>query len=189
MNLKAPTVLWRSSVISLVVFFLTFTHIARSNPGDILSAVVETNGWVLDVGINGMTTNGFYNFGLGANNSLTGNETVKLTVRSMGFDDHGNSITLPRTIYGTFALRLPYPNQAFKDQTVVSGVLTNKIVLSDYIFARDSNIVVTILPGYYSATISNNSNTLSAINTSISPYQKPIANWSWPGWGRITGTN
>lgn len=181
--------LWRSRLVPLVVFFLTFAYLARSAPGDILSAVVETNGWVLDVAINGMTTNGIYNFGLGINNSLTGNETVKLTVTSMGFDDHGNAITTPRTIYGTFALRLPYPNQAFKDQTVVSGVLTNKIVLSDYIFARDSNIVVTILAGYYTGSFSNNSNTLSAVNTSISPYQKPIANWTWPGWSRITGTN
>ena len=160
-------------------------------PGDILSATIETNGWVLDVAIEDATSNGTYNFGLGADNTVTGSQTVTLTVTSMGFDDTATPITVQRTLYGTWALRLPYPNQAYKDQTVVAGVLTNKIVLSDYVFARDSNIVAQIGAGYYTDTthLTNNAGTLPVVNGSVLAYQRPIANWTWPGWDRITGSN
>jgi hypothetical protein len=168
---------------------------AHCATGDILSASVETNGWVLDVAIEGLTnspgTSGLYNFGLGTNNSLTGQPTVVVSVISMGFDDTGTPITVPRTVYGTLALRLPYPNQTNKDQVVVNGVLTNKIVLSDYVFARDSNIVVQIGAAYYTdrTKLSNNAGTLAVVNGSVLAYQRPIANWTWPGWDRITGSS
>ena len=176
-----------------VQILLTFALRSQSAPGDILSASIETNGWVLDVAIQGLTNSpgasGQYNFGLGTNNTLTSNPTVMVSVISMGFDDTGAPIVVPRTVYGTFALRFPYPNQSTKDQVVVNGVLTNKIVLSDYVFARDSNAVVQIQTGYYTdqAGFSNGAATLAAQNGSVLAYQRPIANWTWPGWERITG--
>ena len=177
--------------LNLVLLSVLLAWRVEGASGDFLSATVETNGWVLDVALSNMGTNGNYNFGLGANNALTGRETVKVTVTSMGFDDTGTAIAVPRTLYGTFALRMPYPSQTNKDQIIVGGVLTNKIVLSDYIFARDSNIVVQMAGAYYTdrTGLTNNSGTLSAANGSVLAYQRPIANWTWPGWDRITGSS
>jgi len=179
----------------LLLIAVLFPWRTEAAPGDFLSATIETNGWVLDVAIQGLTngtgTNGLYNFGLGTNNTLTDNQTVVVSITSMGFDDTGTPISVPRTVYGTFALRLPYPNQSNKDQVVVNGVLTNKIVLSDYVFARDSNIVAQIAAGYYTdpTKLSNNSATLPVPNGSVLAYQRPIANWTWPGWDRIAGSS
>jgi hypothetical protein len=156
--------------------------------GDVLWAAVDTNGWTLSIAIEGMNTNGSSSFGLGPNSSLTGQEKVKVAVTSMGFDDDGQPITVQRQLVATRDLRLPYPNQAFRDQTLQDGVLINRLVLSDYVFAKDSNVVVTIAAGQYTADgVQNSAATLQATNSSPLSYSKPIANWTWPGWERITG--
>ena len=105
----------------LMLVAALFALRAAAAPGDILSVEVETNGWVLEVAIQGAGTNGAYNFGLGTNNTLTGGEKVKVTVTSMGFNDTGAPTTVQRIIYGTFALRFPYPNQAYRTRSWSPG--------------------------------------------------------------------
>jgi len=65
--------------------------------GDILWATVEDNGWVLKLQVEGVATNGTFDFGFLTNN--TGPSKVVVNVTSMGFDDAGAATTMQRTIY------------------------------------------------------------------------------------------
>src|SRR4051794_12406072 len=76
---------------------------AVAAPGDILSATVEPNGWVLDVVVNTTITSavpdyGFTNQPLGAF-TLVGLPPGKivLNMKSAGFDDSASPMTFPRT--------------------------------------------------------------------------------------------
>lgn len=157
--------------------------------GDILWVTVETNGWQALVTVSGVTTNGTYAFGVGTNNTLS-SPKLTLTLTALGYDDTGAIITTPRTIYGTHQVRLPYPANASMDESLVGTNTTLRISLSDYIYIKESNVVVNVSSGLYvqggvtnSAAVS-----MSCTNNSTRPYPMTVANWSWPPYERITNS-
>lgn len=172
----------------IFILLLVSTQLRGAN-GDITGAEIEASGWTMRVFIEGMRTNGTtFNFGLGTNNSLTGNEKIKLTLTQPGFDDTGTSNNVNTIIYGTKQLRKPYPEQATMDVITNSGAgVIVRVALSEYIYAGDGTITATIGAGFYGdGSISNNSGIVTVTNNSVQSHQKCIANWSWPGWNRIT---
>jgi hypothetical protein len=160
--------------------------------GDITDVSIDSEGWTASVTIKGVGTGGTYDFGLGTNNTTSAATKLQFTVVSMGFDDTGAATTITRTVYGTKQLRKPFPNEATNDETVVGSDVVVRVVLSDYIYAKDktgagnsgTNVKVDILSGFYTKTgVPNNARSnITATNNSVAPYPKVIGNWSWPGY-------
>jgi len=158
--------------------------------GDITGVAVRSDGWSADVYISGLNTNGIYSYGLGANNTLTGSEKLRIALTSQGFDDTGAATTIPRTIVGTKRVRKAYPDDLAGDETLSSGVLRVRIALSDYVYAGDSNITATLGSGLYAqgGTNSAAASSVTVTNSSTVAYPKAIANWAWPGWQLLNTT-
>lgn len=159
--------------------------------GDITAVRISSDtaysGWVAEVDISGLSTGGTYDFGLGTNNDPT-NAKMVFTVTSQGYDDSGNATTMTRTVYGTNYVRKIYPNNAQANETDNGGSVTVRVALSDYIYSGDI-VTVTIGSSFYTQGSGNNTvSGLSVTNNSIETYPKVIANWSWPGYDRITGS-
>lgn len=175
---------------AVVASMTTTTGEAPVEPGDFIGATVDSGGWQLWLDFKSMPTNGTFAYGLGADNALTGAEKAKLTLTSQGFDDAGQPTTLARTNYGTLRIRFPTPDNAFPD--VVSNVNYTriKVALSDYVYAGDSNLSLTLLSGLYSNTLVSGATTATAVtNLSTRAYPQPVANWSWRGFRVIDETN
>jgi len=169
---------------------------AYAAPGDIVSAVVESNGWVLDVTVVSLTNVSSFDYGFA--NQVVGGATIvgippgKLVINltSLGFDDNAKPTTFPRTVYGTRTLRFPY---GVNGQTALNYVLdvtgsgTNTLVrlgLSDYVYLTDSNLTMNVLANWYG----NNAlqPTVSVINNSTNLAGRVVGNWSRPPFQRIT---
>ena len=165
-------------------------------------------GWVLELDetVLAWTSVGeSYSLGIGSNGSVSGAKIV-VTVTSTGFKNDGTTTTYTRTLYATHQLRKvynvaytpPYPN----DETNVTTTLTMRFALgaaprsvgdvpqSGYVFTGDTSVSVNVAAGIYtySSTASNAVTGLSVTNNSTLAFPKAIANWSRPGWQRITGS-
>ncbi len=150
-------------------------------------------GWVAEIDVAGLSTGGTYSLGMGVNNDPT-NATIKCTVTSLGYDTSGNATTISRTIYGTKILRkiynsgytLPYPN----DEISNAGTLTIRVALSDAVYASDTSVTCNVGAGFYTqgGTPTNAATGMVVTNSSTLAYPRVIANWSWPGFTRITGS-
>ena len=148
-------------------------------------------GWVAEIDVTSLATGGTYALGIGTNNSPAAANIV-CTVTSSAYDTSGNATTATRTIYGTHQLRKvynsgytpPYPN----DETTVSSTTTLRIALSDFVYSSDT-LTCNVAAGIYTnGTASNAASNVTVTNNSTLAYPKAIANWSWPGFQRITGS-
>src|SRR3954453_15246484 len=100
--------------VFVTVALLLLAASTYANPGDIVSATVEPNGWVLDVTVVPPINNPTFDYGF--TNQVVGGATIvgippgKLVVNmtSLGFDDAAAATTFPRTVYGTRTLRFPH---------------------------------------------------------------------------------
>lgn len=173
-------------ILLLLSILLLICRPSSAATGDIVSANIETNGWVMEVLISGYNTNGIFNFGFNTNNWFSSKTNVVLSVTSAGFDDTGASNTVGRTLYGTKQLRLAYPNNAFSDIQTNAGNAVIRVALSDFVFFTDSNLTVNISANWFS----NNAAAvnLTVANNSTLTHPKCIANWSWPGWQHVTNS-
>ena len=167
--------------------------------GDVLSAVVDADGWHLDVTLSQLSTGGTYNMGFGPmNDPSTGSPKVVLTVTRMGFDNAGNPIAVPQTIYGTIQQRKVVPNQAQNNETISGSDVIVRLVLSDCVYAKDKSgagnsgvdITCVIGAGFYTqGGIPNNArSSFTVTNNSTVSYTKVVANWSWPGFQLFQGS-
>lgn len=164
---------------------------AIAAPGDIVGAQVETNGWVLNLWVSGMGTNGTYTHGLGASNTLTGTEKLRVTFTTQGYTDACALTTNQMTVVGTKRLRLPYPGDAFADEQISDGNLRVRIALSQPIYAGDSNVTAVLSAGLYAQGGTNSAAaTVSVTNSSAATYpsKAAFANWSWPGFSTVGST-
>lgn len=169
----------------LLAFLLLLAPSAWGAVGDILSAAVETNGWVLRIEISGGTNQMFFN-GFGPNNTVGTSNNLTVDVTSMGFDDTGTQLyNVGRKVRGTALLRRPYAEQAVWDVLTNdgAGASTMRIALSEFVFSRDSNITVSIRAAAFTngAVNSAAATGLAVTNLSTQPYPRPVGNWSWPG--------
>lgn len=153
------------------------------------------NGWVLELDTSSsVATGGTYNLGFSqSSNNTPASSKVVLTVTSTGYKDcSGTTTTTTRTVYAEHQLREPYSNQAVNDETNSGGTMTFRLALSDVIYSGDT-VTVKVLSSFYTDGSGNTLNALSstaATNNSTLAYStaRTIANWSWPGWQRITGS-
>lgn len=159
--------------------------------GDITGAEIETNGWTMRLWVSGLNTNGVINNGFGTNGTPTAPRVV-LTVASFGFNASGTQVSKTRTIYGTDILRLPYPNQAVDDSQPNGSGCIVRVSLSEFVYGPET-LTLSTLSGAYAVTNGTGTNStvvsgLSVTNNSSQLFQKPVMNWTWPGWQRETGT-
>jgi hypothetical protein len=167
----------------------------QAAPGDVVSAAVEPNGWVLDVTVVTPTNNTVFN--LGFTNQVVGGATivgippgkVLLNMTSLGFDDNAQPTTFPRNLYGTRPLRFPYGTNGqtqfnfVMDVTTIGGNSLVRLALSDYVYLTDSNLTVNVGAGWYgNAAVTG----LVVTNNSTNLAGRVVANWSRPPFQRIT---
>lgn len=182
----------------LLLLFL-LPAVCRAAIGDVRWATVETNGWVLQVcveGFAGGVTNGTYYNGFATNNTLTSTNALRLDVVDMGFNSSGAYQAHVDSAYGTKGLRLVTPGQLTNDVFAVGDDAVFRVALSRGIFSLTSNLTARLAAGAFAIT-NGGSRTNSAAatlssqtNGSTQTYgmAKVIANHTWPGWQNSTGS-
>lgn len=171
-------------VLSLLLLVLPLS--VGAAPGDVISLTIRPDGWSAALVVEGYDTNCAWEFGWASNNVPTASTKMKLTGYCPGFEDDGSSNWTARVIYGTKPVRFPYPAQDYADQNRSATHVTNRIALSDWLYAPDGNIHVTIRNGMYSNSASWSGD---GANASAAVYQKPVANWSLPPYRLVSTTN
>jgi hypothetical protein len=179
----------RAVILALALGCIFSSLRMHATPGQILGAEVQTNGWTLFVWVEGMAVGGAYQLGWGTNNVLDSSNRLVLTLASPGFDDECRPISVSRTLYGTKQLRTPGQTY-WGELPSATGVLL-KFALSDYIFAGDSNLVLSIQPGLYSTTngLKSGGGILAVTNSSLAKWPKVLATWSDVPYRRLTDDN
>lgn len=168
----------------LLLFLFLCVSALGANLGDIDGVTIETNGWLAKIliytGGAASSTNGTFNLGLGANNSLTGNQKLTLSVTSQGFDDTGATNTFLRSVYGMFPVRWPYSSNSFPDTVIIGNDVQIKVALSEAIYASDAVTSCAFVTNLYKATgaATNSTATFSSVvNSSTLPYPPAIGAW------------
>lgn len=162
---------------------------AQAATGDVSGA--RTDGISLYFGLSGMATNGTFTTGLGGRgdvtNAVTGNERGFLIVSSPGYDNTGASNLVTRKVLLTLPMRFPAGGEAYNDQTNVASVVTNRMALSDFVYAGDT-ATVTLAPGLYVAGgVSNTTATAQAVvNLSDLPYPEVHGYWVNPEYRKVS---
>src|SRR3989339_1423478 len=176
---------------STVLYYkVTVTVVASA--GDIIAVRISSDarrqGWVGEFDISGVSTGGTYDFNLDTNNVTTAN-TPYFTITSLGYDASGNATTISRTVYVMNALRKVYPDNASNDETSEIGYVTVRASLSEWIYSSDT-LTFTAPTSFYTqgGTPSNAITSYAVTNGATQAYPKVVANWSWPGYSRITGS-
>ena len=183
---------------SVFLLFLIVAARLTAATGDLTSCTVRSDGWSVDLVIEGFTTGATYDFDLDTNNVPTAT-TPYLTVVSEGYDSAGTLGTITRTVYLTKVVRKPYPDNATLNETG-GGNLTVRIALSDYVYVDDNTgagksgtaPTVTLKSGFVvnagGASQSSAAVTAGAVtNSSTAVYPKVEANGSRPPLDRIAG--
>lgn len=174
-----------------ILFFCLACARACGAAGDIVGAMVETNGYILKLWISGLSTNGTYNFGLTSTSDLLNvprTPTAKISGTTCGYDDDGNAINYPIDTVVTYRLRQAYPNDSLVDETIDGGNVVLRLSLSDFWYNTDSNLVLTASSGLYrQASTDSQSGYFTVTNNSTLTHAKCVANWYQPGYQRITG--
>lgn len=152
--------------------------------GDITGAWITTNGWSLRIRVSGVATNGLIDTGLGTNRTELHLAKAVVNLTSQALTTNLQVTTIPVTLYGQEPMRYPYPGDALVD-TVADG--TDAIIhvaLHDYVYSGDSNLVLTVGSGLYTATnagptvVSSAAGSVAVTNLSVMPYPAPPANWT-----------
>lgn len=193
----------------LLALLLSLPLAALGATGDITGVAIETNGWQALVYVAGLNTNGTFAYGWATNSTAYSTNryatydnlttpaaptpSLVFTLSSPGYDDAGSPISVSRRVYGTRAVRNPSPNDAYLDTVISGSSVKLRVALSDYIWTEDSSVTATLLSGLYteggtnsaaaSSLVVTNNSAASITNASV------IANWSWPGWQKSSGSN
>ena len=199
--LKKSNIIFVLIIFLISVYFAPLGHLFQFTPLEIPKAHAATgditavriagdaahNGWTAEIDIEGLSTGGTYNLGLGANNDPSTSKIV-FTVTSPGYDTSGNATTVIRTIYGTKEVRKAYPSEAQNDESEAGGTVTVKVALSDFIYSGDTSITVDIAAGFYTqaATPTAAVNDLAVTNSSVLAYPKSVGRWAWPSYESVT---
>lgn len=122
--------------------------------GNALSFAIEIIGTSALVKFENMAAAGDYDFGIGANYSLT-NAKVKLNFTRPGYtngvlvDKPFQVCLVPCLRPDTGAMRKPYPNDADVDETVSGSDLIIRVALSSPIYTDDTFVSAEIETGFY----------------------------------------
>ncbi len=157
--------------------------------GDITATRINVSGWYAEIDIEGLSTGGSYDTGMGTDNDPTSGK-IKFNVTSSSYTDVGVGSNMTRTVYGTNYKRKVYPNDANADESLGTGIVTVTVALSEWIYSSDT-LTVDIYSGFYteSGTPNNAASVAAVTNNSAEAYPKVIGNWSWPPYTRVTGAS
>lgn len=179
----------RVHLLAAALLSMAFSGQGRGETGDIVG-LTASNGW-LYVTLEGLGTNGTYHFGISDSSTFRTptNPAVVLRCISPGFTTAGEPTTVLRTNFATTAVRRTFPLAQRKEEAWDAGRLTVRLALMDYTYRGDTETVATIAPGFYVQGGQTNRGVvdLPVTNASTYDYPKPVANWSRPPWGLMSG--
>jgi hypothetical protein len=160
--------------------------------GDYLGVNVEADGKELTITVEGFAPGATYDFGYTGINQVSA-DTPYITVLSEGYT--GSTLgTRLRTIYLRRVIRKVYPNQAQLNEFATGGNLVTRFVLSDYIYADDTDLKFYAPAGFIvntagGAQSSAAASAMAVTSDSAAPYQPCVANWAGGvEWNRMTGS-
>lgn len=172
----------------LLISALLFPWYGHAAIGDLLGAFVSANGWMLNVDINGLSTNGTFSLGWGSNMLINGSAKVILTKVDMGFDDSGNGCLDTNRIYGEKECRST--NAAYNIDSLNGTNVRVTVALSQTVSSRASNLVLTVYPGWYSDGVNPaKAGTVAVTNSSLQPYDPADGTWRCQPWEITGGSN
>ncbi len=166
------------------LFFVGFLlpFFARAATGSIVSATIETNGYIVKLVLENMATNQSWTL---ASTQTTNGQWMNIplpsapyvTFDSPGYVGAGTEYSWAEKAYLQAPVRWPYPSEAYYETSPVDS--TNvyiKVYLSTTILQADTNVVLTIPQGFYGGMLSNQ--TVNVVNSSTQPAVMPIGNWT-----------
>lgn len=166
----------------LSILLLLLPVIGRAAQRDLLTANIETNGWVLDLLFSTMTNKGTYSSGLSQPyQTRVGTDSITLLVHDSGFDSTGLPVTQYRILTGTRVLRSPYPNTSSNEFIPSGANCIGRFVMSDWIYGQSVLTSLTVRAGSYvdlNAAANLAASVNWATNFSTNLYAKPVANWT-----------
>lgn len=182
--------------LAQVPFPFSFLESPTANPtgtGALVGAEIAATGDYAILQFAGLSTNGTFSYGLGANNQVTGggaNPKLTFKVNRPGYTTNGVLGTIQDTYWGTFRRRFPYSSNAFPDTAIVNTTNVQvKVYLNDYVMTNETVKISSLLSGFYtggSASLAANNVTVTNLSTNLYSSLKPVANWAWPGYSIVT---
>jgi hypothetical protein len=154
--------------------------------GSIKSIEIEASGWVAAITVEGVSTGGTYDFGLGVGNDPA-NAKIVIDVLGEGYSNAAVLGTKTRTLQGMAtqnpdigALRKVFPDQASPDETVSGDDVIIKIPLSNPVYNDDITVVANVLAGWYTqdGNASLAASGVSVTNNSTLDYPRVVGNWA-----------
>lgn len=169
----------------LIAFILLIAPLRLvAAPGDIVSAHIETNGFILHLEFSGMTNKGTFISGLTTDyRNLTATNSIELLVSDSGYSGV-TATTRTRKLYVTRQIRSPYPNVTSNEFYTIGTNCWGRFALSDWVY-QDSVITnITVRSGVYDDGVRSNLTFTSTTvtNNSTNEYCKPIGQFISMPW-------
>lgn len=137
----------------------------------------------------GASTNGTYDLGWATNRPITSAQKFRLIVDRPGYNDDGTTNVTRVTLRGLGPVRFKYPDDAFKDELLITGGVRIRIYTQEPVASEDSLVRLEMDGGVYTqGGASNAPVTLTTLtNSSTWSYSgwKTISKWAWPGYQNI----
>lgn len=174
-----------------LIFTLLLVVLARSALGQhtVTGADMTGSGYILNLYLSGAGTNGTYNLGWATNRPIDGSQKMRLYVNSPGYNDDGSTNVTQRVLFGLGPVRFKFPDEAFKDELLVTGGVRLRFFTSERVNSADVITKLEVDAGVYTqGGTSNSAATLTTVtNSSAESYagQKTIAKWAWPGFQNV----
>lgn len=166
--------------IALFITLLASALRMMAAPGDVVSAHIETNGWVLHVEFQGMTNKGSFASGMDSYRGITLTNSIELLLSDPGFSSSGGAITRSRRVIATRQLRSPYPNISSNEFYTVGTNCFGRFSLSDWVYSQSEITSLSVRSGSYTDATRSNLPLFGvawATNNSTNLYPKPVAQW------------
>lgn len=175
----------------ILPFLLVLYSLSWGITRDIVSAMVDTSGWELRLGVLSIDTGqtGEYAFNFDAKNKPT-DTSHRVHIRSRGYSVTGTLGAVSRLAYiGTHLITHDSTGliKRFGQSGDTSFIW---VTLADAIFFKDSVCTLYTYKGLYRyGTDSTKIDTIPVVNNSLKRYwsQQVMADWNEPGWHRLTG--
>lgn len=175
------------TLLALLILIAPLRSVAA--PGDIVSAHIETNGFILQLEFSGMTNKGTFISGLTSDyRNITATNSIELLLADNGYSGV-SPVTSVRKVFVTRQIRSPYPNQSSNEFYTIGTNCWGRFALSDWVYKDTVVTSIVVRAGAYTDAARSNLTFSSTVvtNNSTNEHSKPIGQFISLPW-RKSGT-